>query len=57
VRQVIAAYERACGRTLPAVVAPRRAGDLASVYADPSLAAAELGFTTERTLDDMCADS
>jgi len=57
VRQVIAAYERACGRSLPAVVAPRRAGDLASVYADPALAADELGFSTVFTLDDMCADS
>jgi UDP-glucose 4-epimerase len=57
VREVVAAYEQACGRPLPAVVTPRRPGDLGLVYADPSLAAAELGFTTELTLADMCRDS
>jgi UDP-glucose 4-epimerase len=57
VRDVIAAYERACGHSIPAVVAPRRAGDLPSVYADPARAALELGFTTELGLDQMCADS
>ncbi|CAF1312111.1 unnamed protein product [Adineta steineri] len=35
---------------------PRRSGDLASVYADCSLAAKELGWTAERGLDDMCQD-
>jgi UDP-glucose 4-epimerase len=57
VYEVIAAYEQACGHAIPAVVAPRRAGDLASVYADPSLAKAELGFTTEFGLAEMCRDS
>ncbi|MDR1264809.1 MAG: UDP-glucose 4-epimerase GalE [Propionibacteriaceae bacterium] len=57
VRQVVAAYQRACGRELPTVVAPRRAGDLPSVYADPSKAAAGLGFRARRGLDEMCADS
>jgi UDP-glucose 4-epimerase len=57
VKEVIAAFEQACGRTIPCQVAPRRAGDLPAVYADPSLAASELGFTTRFTLDDMCADS
>ncbi|MDR1808355.1 MAG: UDP-glucose 4-epimerase GalE [Propionibacteriaceae bacterium] len=57
VRDVIAAYEEACGHAIPASVAPRRPGDLASVYADPALAARELGFTTEYSLLDMCRDS
>jgi UDP-glucose 4-epimerase len=57
VREVVAAYEQASGRAIPTVVAPRRPGDLAVVYADPARAARELGFETELGLDAMCADS
>ena len=52
-----ASYSKACGRDLPYVIAPRRAGDLATVYADASKAKEVLGWTAEKTLDDMCADS
>lgn len=57
VREVVAAFERACGKSLPCVVAPRRAGDVAACYADPSLAHELLGWKAARTLDDMCADT
>ncbi|MDR0417349.1 MAG: UDP-glucose 4-epimerase GalE [Propionibacteriaceae bacterium] len=57
VREVVAAYERASGRPIPTAVAPRRPGDLATVYADPARAARDLGFVTEFDLDAMCADS
>jgi UDP-glucose 4-epimerase len=35
-------------------ITERRAGDVASCYADPTLAEKELGWKTERTLDEMC---
>lgn len=57
VLQVLHAYSRACGRDLPHVVAPRRPGDVAACYADPSRAADLLGFRARRTLDEMCASS
>ena len=57
VLEMISAYSKACGRKLPYRIAPRRAGDVAACYADPSLAKDVLGFTAERTLQDMCASS
>ena len=54
---VLHAYERACGRELPYVIAPRRAGDTDACWADPSLAEKELAWKASRTLDDMCRDS
>jgi UDP-glucose 4-epimerase len=51
------AFERAVGRTLPYEVVGRRNGDMAASYADPSRAHAELGWKATRTIDDMCADS
>lgn len=57
VLDMIAAYSKACGKDLPYRIAPRRTGDVAACYADPSLAKQVLGFTAERTLDDMCTSS
>ncbi len=57
VLQLLAAFERACGHALPYEVVARRPGDIASSYADPSRAEAELGWRATRTVDDMCADS
>ncbi|MBR7744212.1 UDP-glucose 4-epimerase GalE [Phycicoccus sp. BSK3Z-2] len=57
VLELLRAFERACGHTLPYEIAPRRPGDVASSYADPSRAEAELGWRAERTVDDMCADT
>lgn len=54
---VARAYERASGRTVPLVFAPRRPGDVASCYADPTYALTALGWQARRGLDDMCADS
>lgn len=55
--EVAKAYERASGKTIPLVYAPRRAGDVAACYADPTLAQTLMGWTAQRGLDDMCADS
>ena len=57
VYEVLHAYERACGHTIPYVVAPRRAGDLACYYANADKAKALLGWQARRGLDEMCRDS
>jgi len=55
--EVVRAFERACGRALPCVIAPRRTGDVARYWADPGRAARELGWQATRSLDQMCADA
>ncbi len=57
VLQMLAAYSEACGRRLPHVVVPRRAGDIAACWADPSRAAELLGFRARRGIGEMCASS
>ncbi len=57
VLEMLAAYERAVGRALPHEIAPRRPGDVAVLVADPSRAAALLGFRARRTIDAMCASA
>jgi UDP-glucose 4-epimerase len=57
VLELVRAFEQASGRTIPYRVVGRRAGDIASSYADPSLAEAELGWRATRTVQDMCADT
>lgn len=57
VLEVVAAYEKACGKKIPVKFMPRRAGDVASCYANPALAKEVLGWEAKRTLDEMCQDS
>ncbi len=57
VKEMLEAFSRACGHDLPYEIAPRRPGDIAESYADPAKAKAELGWTADRTVDEMCADS
>jgi len=57
VKEVIAAFEAACGKQLTVEVADRRPGDIASCYADVSKAATELDWRAELTLADACRDS
>ncbi|KAM3961460.1 UDP-galactose 4'-epimerase isoform 2-T3 [Aphomia sociella] len=57
VLQMIAAFEAASGRSVPYRVVARRAGDIASNYADVSLAHRLLGWRATRTLQDMCVDT
>lgn len=54
---VIHAFEKACGKSLPYEVVGRRAGDSVESYGDPSKAKEELGWEAVKTLDDACADS
>lgn len=55
VLDVIHAFEKVCGRPLPYVIKPRRAGDIAACYADAGKAYRELGWKAELGIDDMCA--
>ena len=57
VLELVHAFERASGVKIPYRIAPRRAGDLAEVYADPSKAERVLGWKATRTVEEMCADS
>ncbi len=57
VLDIIHNYEKACGKELPYVIAPRRPGDIAITYADPEKAYGELGWRAERGIDKMCEDS
>jgi UDP-glucose 4-epimerase len=57
VLEVVEAARRASGRPIPAVVGPRRPGDVATTYADPTLARDLLGWTARRDLAAMVADA
>ncbi|HBN56792.1 MAG TPA: UDP-glucose 4-epimerase GalE [Lachnospiraceae bacterium] len=57
VLQVVKAFSKACGKELPYVIKPRRAGDIATCYCDPAKAKAELGWEAQYGIDEMCADS
>ncbi len=57
VLEVVRAFEAASGRPVPYQVAPRRAGDIAQCYANPSLAQELLGWHATRSLEQMCIDS
>jgi UDP-glucose 4-epimerase len=57
VLDVVRAYAQASGRDIPHVFAPRRPGDVAACYADPTRAAQLLGWRARLGLDRMCADS
>ncbi len=57
VLQMIKAFERASGRAVPYRVVARRPGDIAVCYADASLARNELGWSAQRTIEQMCIDT
>nr|BAG55466.1 UDP-glucose 4-epimerase [uncultured bacterium] len=56
VLEVLAAFEKACGKPLPHEIMARRPGDAAQAYADPAYAEQELGWKAEFDIDRMCED-
>ncbi len=54
VLEMIASFGKACGHDLPYAIKPRRAGDIATCYADASKAKRELNWSADLTIDDMC---
>lgn len=57
VLDVVKAFEKACGKPVPYVIQARRPGDIATCYAQPSKAKAELGWEATRGIDEMCEDT
>lgn len=57
VLEMIQAFEKACGQKVRYKIVGRRAGDIATCYADPSFARQELGWEAFRGLEEMCEDT
>lgn len=57
VLDMVSAFEKASGKKVACAIAPRRAGDIAQCYADPSLAEKELGWKATRGIEEMCIDT
>lgn len=57
VLDVVKATEKVCGKEIPLVFAPRRAGDIATCYAKTDYAKEVLGWVATRDLEEMCRDS
>ncbi len=57
VLDMVRAFEAASGKRVPYEIVVRRAGDVAQCWADPGLAARELGWRAQYDLPRMCADA
>jgi UDP-glucose 4-epimerase len=57
VLDMVKAFEKASGKDVPYEIVERRAGDIATCYADPSYAAEKLGWKAKHGLDEMCEDT
>ena len=57
VLDIVTNFEKATGVKIKYEIAPRRPGDIAECYADPSKAEQVLGWKAEKNLEDMCKDS
>ena len=57
VLEMVRAFTIACEREIPYRIVGRRAGDIASCYADPSKALQELGWQARYGLEEMCLDT
>ena len=57
VLDLVHAYEKSNNVKVPYKIAPRRDGDIATCYSDPTKAKNELGFVATKTIEDMCHDS
>ena len=57
VLDMVHAFEKVTGKKVPYKIAPRRPGDLATVYASPDKSAELLGWKAEYDLEDMCRDT
>jgi len=57
VLDMVKAFEKASGKKVPYKIAPRRSGDVAKCFADPSYAKEVLGWEAKRGIDEMCTDT
>ena len=56
VLEMVKAFEKASGKKVPYKIAPRRAGDIATCFADPSYAKEVLDWEAKRGIEEMCED-
>jgi len=57
VLEVVAAFEKVSGVSIPYQLEPRRLGDIAEFYADAQRALEVLGWQAKHSLEQMCVDS
>ena len=57
VLDLVKTFEKVNNVTVKYEIVPRRPGDIAICYADPSKAKEELGWTAEKDVEDMCRDT
>jgi len=57
VLDMVKAFEKVSGKKVPYVITPRRSGDIAKCYADPSYAKEVLGWEAEKGIEEMCQDT
>jgi UDP-glucose 4-epimerase len=57
VLEMVKAFEKASGKAIPYKIAPRRSGDIAACFADPSYAKKTLDWEATKNIDDMCQDT
>ena len=57
VLEMVSGFEKATGQKIHSKIVARRPGDIASCYADVSKAQRELGWSSERGIDEICADA
>ena len=57
VLDVVKAFEKANGVSVPYSLKPRRPGDIATCYCDPTKAREELGWVAQYGIEEMCRDS
>ena len=57
VLDLVKAFEAATGVKVPYVIKPRRSGDVAECWSDPSKAAKELGWKAQYGVQEMCEDA
>lgn len=57
VLELVHAFEKASGKTVPYQIVARRPGDIATCYADSDLAETELNWHAELSIEDACRDA
>ena len=57
VLEMVKAFEKTVGKSIPYQIVARRPGDIAECYADPGFAEKEIGWKAEKTLEDMTEDT
>jgi UDP-glucose 4-epimerase len=57
VLDMVKAFEKASGKSVPYQIVDRRPGDIAECYADPAKARDELGWEAKLGIEDMCRDT